>query len=63
MPVLVVAGGADRATPPDLVAETAAHIPGAQFQLLEGVGHIPSIEAPQLLAQHIISFLEEAAYG
>lgn len=63
MPVLVVAGGADRATPPDLVAENAAQIPGAQFQLLEGVGHIPSIEAPQLLAKHITSFLEEAAYG
>jgi 3-oxoadipate enol-lactonase len=63
MPVLVVAGSADQATPPDLVHATAERIAGAQYVLLDGVGHIPSLEVPDVLSRHISSFLERAING
>lgn len=63
LPTLVVAGDADLATPPELVQATAQRIPGAQFKIMPGVGHIPSIEQPARLAGLIATFLSEAGYG
>ncbi|HSF64821.1 MAG TPA: 3-oxoadipate enol-lactonase [Paracoccaceae bacterium] len=60
-PVLMIAGSADQATPPDLVAETAAAIPGARLVVLEGSGHIPAIDAPDAVARAIADFLETIA--
>ncbi|MDO5620314.1 MAG: 3-oxoadipate enol-lactonase [Paracoccus sp. (in: a-proteobacteria)] len=51
LPALAIGGGLDGSTPPALVAETAALIPGAGFRLIEGAGHIPCVEsAPQFTA-------------
>lgn len=60
MPVLVVAGSADASTPPDLVEETARLIPSARFKVIEGAGHIPSIEQPGQLSDMIEAFVKEA---
>lgn len=57
-PVLMIAGSADQATPPALVAETAAAIPGARITVLEGSGHIPAIDAPDAVARLVAEFLE-----
>ena len=62
VPALIVAGDADLAAPVDLVRNCSA-IPHSRFEILEGVGHIPSIEQPARLAGLIEAFLKEAAYG
>lgn len=58
LPVLAVAGSEDGATPPDLVRETAALIPGAQFHVIKGAGHLPCLDTPDVLATHIAGLLD-----
>lgn len=48
-----LAGSEDKATSPEVVAALADKIPGAMYHTIEGVGHIPAIEAPDTVAQHI----------
>ena len=62
-PTLVVAGEADRSTPPELVRSCATAIAGARFETMPGVGHIPSIEQPAALAALIEGFLKENSHG
>ena len=62
-PTLVVAGEADRSTPPELVRTCATAIAGARFETMPGVGHIPSIEQPAELAALIENFLKENGHG
>jgi 3-oxoadipate enol-lactonase len=59
VPVLAVVGDQDGSTPPDLVRSTAALIPDAQFEIIEGCGHIPCVEQPTALAELIIDFINE----
>jgi 3-oxoadipate enol-lactonase len=59
VPVLCLVGSEDGATPPDLVRGTAELIPGAGFEVVEGAGHLPCIERPEVMAGLITSFLEE----
>jgi 3-oxoadipate enol-lactonase len=59
LPVLAVVGDADGSTPPDLVRETAAGIPGARFEIIRGAGHIPCVEQPAALATLLGAFLKE----
>ena len=49
LPVLVAVGEADALTPPELAAEIAAGIAGAQLQTIPGCGHLPPMEAPALV--------------
>ncbi len=63
LPVLVVAGTQDRATPPELVRTCANAIPDARFALIEGIGHIPSIEHPEALASLLDDFFTEVGHG
>jgi len=58
-PTLCLAGEHDRATPTDLVASLRALIPGARFATLPGVAHAPCVEAPAMLADHILAFAHE----
>jgi 3-oxoadipate enol-lactonase len=59
LPCLAVCGDADGATPPDLVRETAALVPGSRFELIRGAGHIPPVEQPEALGALIARFLDE----
>ncbi|MGA0543106.1 3-oxoadipate enol-lactonase [Neotabrizicola sp. VNH66] len=56
LPVMVIAGEEDRASPPDLVAGLAAAIPGARLHRLAGTGHIPPAEAAGPMAGLLRSF-------
>ncbi|MBB3086416.1 3-oxoadipate enol-lactonase [Geodermatophilus sabuli] len=47
MPTLVVAGAEDPATPPDMVRLIADGIPGAQFLVVTGAGHLPNTTDPE----------------
>jgi pimeloyl-ACP methyl ester carboxylesterase len=49
MPTLVVWGEADRMVTPAYGQEFAAAIPGATFRVLPGAGHLPQIEAPEVV--------------
>lgn len=50
VPTLCVVGDQDGATPPELVSELAGLINGSEFQIIEGAGHIPSIEQADRLS-------------
>jgi 3-oxoadipate enol-lactonase len=57
MPVLVLVGTLDTATPPPLAREIAAGIPGARFIEIADCGHCPPLEAPDRLLGLIQPFL------
>lgn len=59
VPTLAICGSEDGATPPDLVRATAALIPSARFELIDGAGHLPCIECPDRMAELIEGFMEE----
>lgn len=63
LPTLVIAGSHDGATPVDLVRETADLIPGHQFRLIRGAGHIPLAEKPDDYADAIRDFLTRIGHG
>ena len=52
-PTLCLVGDQDGSTPPALVKETAALIPGSRFEIIEGAGHLPNIEKPEVVAKWI----------
>ncbi len=57
LPTLAVAGEADGSTPPDLVRDTAALIPGSRFEVIAEAGHLPCVEAPERLGALIGEFV------
>ena len=61
LPVQVIAGEEDGAASPDLVAATAALIPGARFDIIPGAGHLPCVETPEAWAALVTPFLKEHA--
>ena len=46
VPTLVICGAEDRVTPPTLSRELAHLIPGAQYEPIEGAGHLSNLERP-----------------
>jgi len=54
---LVMAGSEDATTPPALARDLAAKIPGAKFLELQGCGHCPQIENPDLFVRTVEDFL------
>ncbi|WP_289078065.1 3-oxoadipate enol-lactonase [uncultured Thalassospira sp.] len=59
VPTLCICGSDDLATPPAVVREMATMIPNAEFELIDGVGHLPCIETPELLTRLIDRFTKE----
>ncbi|MDO5529707.1 MAG: 3-oxoadipate enol-lactonase [Paracoccus sp. (in: a-proteobacteria)] len=57
LPVQLIGGALDGATPPELVRETAALIPGAEYAQIEGAAHLPCVEAPGEYAAILNAFL------
>lgn len=57
-PTLVLGGGADQTTPPEMGQELAAGIGGAHFVELEGCGHCPPLEQPEEFIHEVESFLD-----
>jgi 3-oxoadipate enol-lactonase len=60
---LVAVGATDISTPPELVRETAALLPDARFALIPGAGHLPNIEAPDLLLAAFENYFREIDLG
>lgn len=61
VPVLCVVGDADGATPPALVKSLAELIPGARYAVIDGAGHLPCIERPEALSDHVRRFVESVS--
>ncbi len=57
MPTLCLAGALDRTAPPDMMRRLSERIPGAEFAVLEGVGHVANVEQPQAFNAALIRFL------
>lgn len=57
LPVLVVAGAEDEATPPEMGRELAALMPNARFVLLEGCAHVPQLQMPDVFLDAIGDFM------
>jgi pimeloyl-ACP methyl ester carboxylesterase len=47
VPTLVVTSSADTLIPPDLTTPMAEAIPGATLEVIDGVGHLSNLEAPE----------------
>jgi pimeloyl-ACP methyl ester carboxylesterase len=79
MPTLLVVGSMDRTAIgkqwvsaeirdslgdyPKLAKKAASEIPECQLEILEGIGHVPQIEAPNLLFPILLEFLQGAQAG
>ncbi|WP_323041307.1 3-oxoadipate enol-lactonase [Gemmobacter sp.] len=61
LPALVIAGEADGASPPGVVEATARLIPGADYRLIPGAGHLPPVETPAAWAALVAPFLKAHA--
>jgi 3-oxoadipate enol-lactonase len=59
VPVMCIVGDQDGSTPPELVKATADLIPGAEFEIIKGAGHIPCVEQPAALAELLAGFINE----
>ena len=60
-PVLVLCGNLDVLTPPNLSVEMAGLTAQAELCLLNGIGHLSSIEAPEAVTNALESLFERAA--
>lgn len=58
---LVVWGESDRVADAEYGRAFAQAIPGAEFQLLKGTGHMPQIETPELLVETVWPFIADGA--
>jgi 3-oxoadipate enol-lactonase len=59
-PTLVIAGAADATTPPEMGAELAAGVGGAEFVVIADCGHCPPLERPAEFCNAVEDFLARA---
>jgi 3-oxoadipate enol-lactonase len=60
VPVLVLVGEHDEATPPPMSHELAALLPDARLKIIAGCAHVPQLQAPELFLDAIGDFLPAA---
>jgi pimeloyl-ACP methyl ester carboxylesterase len=58
VPTLLIAGSDDRVAPASVMERMAQKIPGAEFVLLEGCGHLGPMDQPDAFNQALGGFLE-----
>jgi 3-oxoadipate enol-lactonase len=59
VPVLVLVGEHDEATPPPMSRELAALLPNARLKIIAGCAHVPQLQAPDMFLDAIGDFLRE----
>lgn len=57
VPVLVLVGEHDEATPPPMSRELAAGLPNARLKILAGCAHVPQLQSPEMFLDAIADFL------
>jgi len=58
MPLLVMVGDQDAATPPAMATELAGLVPHADLRILPGCAHVPPLQAPDLVIKSVVRFLD-----
>jgi 3-oxoadipate enol-lactonase len=61
VPALLVAGSDDRTAPPAVMQRMAERIPGSQYVVLEGCGHLGPMDQPDAFNAALAAFLEKNA--
>ena len=57
VPVLVLVGEHDEATPPPMSRELAAGLPHARLKIIPGCAHVPQLQSPEVFLEAIGDFL------
>jgi 3-oxoadipate enol-lactonase len=60
VPVLVLVGEHDEATPPPMSRELAAGLPQARLKIIPGCAHVPQLQSPEVFLEAIGDFLTAA---
>ncbi|WP_163558450.1 alpha/beta fold hydrolase [Halomonas sp. NO4] len=53
LPVHLLGGSEDMATPPETLETLAAECDGAPLEILQGFAHVPSVESPEAMAKRL----------
>jgi 3-oxoadipate enol-lactonase len=61
VPVLVMVGDQDEATPPPMSEELSAMLPDASLHVLQGCAHVPPLQAPEAFLEAVELFLRNGA--
>ena len=61
VPVLMLQGDRDRLVPVAAAREAARRHPGWRYRELPGVGHVPQMQTPELVAEHVLEWLRDTA--
>jgi pimeloyl-ACP methyl ester carboxylesterase len=61
VPTLLVAGGDDRTAPPPVMERMAKAIPGSEYRLLAGCGHLGPMDQPEAFNAAVRDFLAARA--
>jgi 3-oxoadipate enol-lactonase len=61
MPVLVLVGEHDEATPPPMSHELAAGLPQAHLEIIPGCAHVPQLQSPTIFLEMVADFLLAAS--
>jgi 3-oxoadipate enol-lactonase len=61
VPVLVLVGEHDEATPPPMSVELAAGLPQAHLEIIAGCAHVPQLQSPENFLEMIGGFLPATA--
>ena len=57
IPTLCIVGSEDKSTSPEDVKNLSDLIAGSKFEIIQGSGHIPCVDNPELLCKLIIDFI------
>jgi pimeloyl-ACP methyl ester carboxylesterase len=57
----VLWGSSDRLVDPALAPRLADVVPGSRLLLLDGIGHVAMLEAPERTARAVLGMVEESA--
>src|SRR5262249_28454702 len=63
VPTLVMCGTEDLATVPEQSRKIAYAIPGARLVMLDGLGHMSALEAPERVNEHLVPFVRTCVAG
>jgi pimeloyl-ACP methyl ester carboxylesterase len=63
VPTLIVWGSKDRLVDPELAPRLAAAVSGSRLLVLDGVGHVAMLEAPEPTARAVLGLVESTPVG
>jgi 3-oxoadipate enol-lactonase len=61
VPTLLIAGSDDKTAPPGVMEKMAQKIPGSEYVLLEGCGHLGPMDQPEPFNAALLAFLQRIA--